>query len=151
MRRADPAAFATAEAAEQYGRASAPKSRIALIEASYKSALRVFGADPIGRAKTPAEALFERLISPPEPFLATLKLKTGKVGEVYRQQIATVGGVAPKQWTILRGKLPAGVNFGKRIGLFLGIPKKAGNYKLALQVVDALGAKSSKNITIKVK
>jgi len=83
--------------------------------------------------------------------IATLKLKPATVGKLFRAQIATIGGVAPKQWTILRGKLPAGVAFGKRIGLFLGIPKKAGNYKLALQVVDALGAKSSKNVTIVVK
>jgi hypothetical protein len=76
MRKVDPAAFATAEAAEQYARASAPRTRLALMEASYKSALRVFGAHPIARKKTPAGALFERLISPPEPFLATLTLKT---------------------------------------------------------------------------
>jgi hypothetical protein len=83
--------------------------------------------------------------------ITTLKLKPATVGKLFRAQIATIGGVAPKQWTILRGKLPAGVAFGKRVGLFLGIPKKAGTYKLALQVVDALGAKSSKNVTIVVK
>jgi hypothetical protein len=85
-----------------------------------------------------------------ELLITTVKLKPGKVGKLFRQQVATAGGVAPKQWTILRGKLPAGVSFGRKIGLFLGIPKKAGNYKLGLQVVDALGAKSSRNVTIKV-
>ena len=83
--------------------------------------------------------------------ITAVKLKTATVGKLFRQQVATVGGVAPKQWTILRGKLPAGVSFGKKLGLFLGIPKKAGTYKLGLQVVDALGAKSSRNVTIVVK
>jgi hypothetical protein len=83
--------------------------------------------------------------------ITTQKLKPAQVGKVFRALIATVGGVAPKQWTILRGKLPAGVAFGKRLGLFLGTPRKTGKYKLALQVVDALGAKSSKNVTIVVK
>ncbi len=82
--------------------------------------------------------------------ITTLRLKPAKVGRVYRAQIATLGGVAPKQWTILRGKLPAGVNFGKKLGLFLGKPTKAGKYKVAVQVVDALGATSSKNLTIVV-
>jgi large repetitive protein len=81
---------------------------------------------------------------------APAKLK-GTVGKALRFRLLTTGGVAPKAWTILRGKLPAGVAFGKKLGLFLGTPRKAGNYKLALQVVDALGAKSSKNITIAVK
>ncbi len=83
--------------------------------------------------------------------ITTLRLKPAKVGRVYRAQIATVGGVAPKAWTILRGKLPAGVSFGKKLGLFLGTPRKAGTYKVALQVLDALGAPSSKNLTIVVK
>jgi large repetitive protein len=86
-----------------------------------------------------------------ELLIMAVKLKTAKVGKAFRAQIATVGGVAPKQWTIIRGKLPTGVKFAKKLGLFLGIPKKAGNYKLALQVVDALGAKSTRNVTIVVK
>jgi hypothetical protein len=83
--------------------------------------------------------------------ITTLKLKAATVGKLFRTQIATVGGVAPKEWIILRGKLPAGVKFGKKMGLFLGVPTKAGTYKLALQVVDAFGAKASKNVTIVVK
>jgi len=82
--------------------------------------------------------------------IATSKL-TAKVGKTFRARILTTGGVAPKGWTILRGKLPTGVAFGKKLGLFLGVPTKAGNYKLALQVIDVLGAKSSRNLTIVVK
>ena len=83
--------------------------------------------------------------------ILTLRLKAAKVGRVFRARIQTVGGAAPKQWTILRGKLPPGVNFGKKLGLFLGTPRKAGTYRLTLQVEDPLGATATKNITIVVK
>jgi large repetitive protein len=83
--------------------------------------------------------------------ILTLKLKPTKVGRVFRSRIETVGGAAPKQWTILRGKLPPGVNFAKKLGLFLGTPRKAGTYRLTLQVVDPLGATATKNITIVVQ
>jgi hypothetical protein len=112
-----------------------------------RSAFAVRVTDSEGRATTVNAALSVNA----KLAIASSKLKPATVGKPFRAQILTTGGVAPKGWTIMRGKLPAGVLFGKKIGLFLGVPKKAGNYKLALQVVDALGAKSSKNVTIVVK
>lgn len=82
--------------------------------------------------------------------ISTLRVKPAKVGRAYRQLIAKTGGVAPVEWKLLRGKLPAGVKLAKRLGLLLGTPKKTGKYQVAVQVVDALGAKSSKTLTIVV-
>jgi hypothetical protein len=83
--------------------------------------------------------------------ITSLRLKPAQVGHAYRQPIAKTGGVAPVEWKLLRGKLPAGVKLAKKLGLLLGKPTKAGTYRVAVQVVDALGVKSSKTLTIVVK
>jgi large repetitive protein len=79
-----------------------------------------------------------------------VKLRQGKVGAPYRLTILTSGGVAPATWSV-RGKLPAGVTFGKKLHLFIGTPRKAGTYRVTVQVVDALGATAKKTLTLIVK
>jgi hypothetical protein len=82
--------------------------------------------------------------------ITALKLKPAKVGAPYRATITTVGGVAPAAWST-RGKLPAGVTFGKRLHLFIGTPRIAGTYRVTVAVVDALGVKAQKRLTLVVK
>jgi large repetitive protein len=82
--------------------------------------------------------------------ITTLKLKPAKVGGAYRATITTVGGVAPTTWSV-RGRLPAGVTFGKKLHLFIGTPRKAGTYRVTVQVVDALRARAQKTLTLVVK
>jgi hypothetical protein len=79
-----------------------------------------------------------------------VKLKPAKVAAPYRLTIITSGGVAPATWSV-RGKLPAGVTFGKKLHLFIGTPRKAGTYRVTVQVVDALGATAQKTLTLIVK
>jgi hypothetical protein len=88
--------------------------------------------------------------------LAVVKkpLPTAKVGSRYAAKLGTTGGVGPLKWNILGGKpgfLPAGIKFNARTGAFSGTPKKAGVYRLRLQVVDKLGVKSAIGILLKVK
>ena len=90
------------------------------------------------------------LVVAPKFVITSLKLKPAKAGAAYRSTITTVGGVAPATWSV-RGKLPAGVTFGKRLHLFIGIPKKAGKYRVTVQAVDALGARAQKTFTLVVK
>ena len=82
--------------------------------------------------------------------IKSLKLKPAKVGAAYRATITTSGGVAPAAWKV-RGKLPAGVTFGKRLHLLIGTPRKAGSYRLTVQAVDALGASAQKIFTLVVR
>lgn len=79
-----------------------------------------------------------------------VKLKQGKLGARYRLTILTSGGVAPATWSV-RGKLPAGVTFGKKLHLFIGTPRTAGTYRVTVQVVDALGASAQKTLKLIVK
>jgi hypothetical protein len=57
---------------------------------------------------------------------------------------------SPTKWKILRGKLPRGVRFDKKLGVFLGTPRREGTYRVTVQVVDALGVKFQKSLSIVV-
>jgi large repetitive protein len=82
--------------------------------------------------------------------IKTLKLKPAKVGAPYRSTILMVGGVAPTVWSV-RGKLPKGVTFGKRLHLFIGSPRTAGKYRVTVRAIDALGVQAQKTLTLVVK
>jgi len=90
------------------------------------------------------------LVVAPKFEITSLKLKPAKAGAAYRATITTVGGVAPAVWSV-RGKLPAGVTFGKRLHLFIGTPRKPGKFRVTVQAVDALGATTRKTLTLVVK
>jgi len=90
------------------------------------------------------------LLVAPKFEITSLKLKPAKAGAAYRATITTVGGVAPAVWSV-RGKLPAGVTFGKRLHLFIGTPRKPGKFRVTVQAVDALGATTRKTLTLVVK
>lgn len=79
-----------------------------------------------------------------------LKVKPARVGRAYRLTVTKVGGVAPTIWTV-RGKLPKGLKFAPRLGLFLGIPTQAGTFRVTVQAVDALGARAQRTLTLVVK
>jgi hypothetical protein len=81
--------------------------------------------------------------------IAPLRLKSATVGRAYRARILTIGGVAPKTWSI-RGKLPQGVTL-KKLGMLLGVPRKAGTYRFTVTALDALGVSSSKKLTLVVR
>jgi hypothetical protein len=82
--------------------------------------------------------------------ISPLRLLPAKLGRAYRARILTTGGVAPKTWTV-RGKLPQGVTFAKRLGILLGTPRKAGTYRFTVSILDALGVSARKSFTLVVK
>jgi large repetitive protein len=90
------------------------------------------------------------LIVAPKLTIRTLLLKPAKVGRAYRTKLATLGGVAPTTWTI-RGKLPQGVKFAARTGTLIGIPRKAGNYRVTMTALDSLDVSAKKTFTLVVK
>ena len=83
--------------------------------------------------------------------IKTLALRAGKVGKIYQATLKTLGGVQPVTWQILRGSLPRGVHFGKKLGVFTGRPKRAGSYRLTVEVTDKLGVKAQKSFVLVVK
>jgi hypothetical protein len=82
--------------------------------------------------------------------LTTKTLRGAKVGRAFSARLATVGGVDPRSWSIVRGSLPRGLRFSTRTGVFSGTPHRAGKSTVVVQVKDALGAVSHATLVLKV-
>jgi hypothetical protein len=113
---------------------------------------RVSGRFPFTASVTDGEArvttLNATLAVAAKLAVKTLLLRPAKVGKLYRAKLATLGGVLPTKWKILRGTLPRGIRFDKTLGVFLGTPRRGGRYRVTVQVADALGVKSQKTLAI---
>jgi hypothetical protein len=78
-------------------------------------------------------------------------LRAAKVGAVYHARLLAQGGVVPKQWRILHGRLPAGIRLNAATGALSGTPRKAGTARITVRVRDQLGAVSTVTFVLKVK
>jgi hypothetical protein len=83
--------------------------------------------------------------------IKTLRLKAAKLARTYRAKLATVGGVQPLRWAVLRGKLPLGIRLSQRLGTLVGTPRRTGTFRLLVQARDALGVKSQRTLVLVVK
>jgi large repetitive protein len=87
----------------------------------------------------------------PRLALRTSKLKAAKVGHVYSATLRTLGGATPVRWRLSGGKLPRGIHFGKRLGVFAGKPTRQGTYRVVVQVVDPYGVEAQKAFVLVVR
>jgi hypothetical protein len=85
----------------------------------------------------------------PKLGIKTLLLRPGKVGRLYKATLKTTGGVLPTKWKIT-GRLPRGIRFASKLGVLTGTPKRAGRYRVTVEVTDALKVKSKKTFTLVV-
>jgi len=83
--------------------------------------------------------------------LAATKPKTAHEGKRYSTRFKVTGGVAPRTWKLIGGKLPAGLKLNKATGVLSGTPRALGTFHFTLRVRDALGAVSTKKFTLTVK
>ena len=82
--------------------------------------------------------------------VSTLKLRTGKVGRLYRAKLAATGGVLPKKWTIKQGPLPRGIRFDRTLGLLSGTPTRPGRYSVIFEASDGLEVTAKKTLLIEI-
>jgi hypothetical protein len=78
-------------------------------------------------------------------------MPAGKVGKLYRTRLKSTGGVAPVRWKVTTGPFPRGVRLDRATGVISGKPRKAGRYRITVEVTDALKVKSTRSFTIIVK
>jgi large repetitive protein len=93
------------------------------------------------------------LVVAPKLAITKRPLKAAKVGKAYKARLLATGGVNPRQWNLLGGRpglLPKGMKLNRRTGELSGTPTKSGIYRLRIQVVDKLGAKSATGYVLKV-
>jgi hypothetical protein len=87
----------------------------------------------------------------PKLAITTRVLRAGKAGRAFAARLAAEGGVAPRSWVIVRGKLPAGIHFSTRAGAFSGTPHRAGKSTIVVQVTDALGGVARATLVLNVR
>jgi len=83
--------------------------------------------------------------------LAATKLRAAHAGNRYSAKFKVTGGVAPRTWKRIGGKLPAGLKLNTATGVLSGTPRVLGTFHFTLRVRDALGAVSTKKFTLTVK
>ena len=115
-------------------------------EAAGAFAFSVTATDSEGRVTTSAAALTVA----PRLTIKTLRLKPAKVASAYQAKLATVGGVQPVKWSVVRGTLPPGLKLSQTTGTISGTPRKSGTFRVMLGARDVLGAKSQKTLVIRV-
>lgn len=81
----------------------------------------------------------------------TLRLRSAKLARTYQMKLATVGGVQPLMWRVVRGKFPLGIKLSRKDGTIAGTPRRTGSFAVTLEARDALGAKSRKTLVLLVK
>jgi hypothetical protein len=89
----------------------------------------------------------------PRLLITKKPLPAAKVGGAYRATLRATGGVAPRKWRILGGLpglLPKGLRLNATTGQITGTPRKAGTFRLRIQVTDKLGAHSALGVVLKV-
>ena len=89
----------------------------------------------------------------PRLLVTKTPLPAAKVGAGYRATLRATGGVAPRKWRIiggLPGLLPKGLKLNARTGQITGTPRKAGTFRLRVQVTDKLGVHSALGVILKV-
>ena len=79
------------------------------------------------------------------------RLKPGTVGKRFRVTLKSIGGAGEASWRIKRGPLPKGILFDRTTGSFIGVPAKAGTWRVLVEIRDELGVKTSATVVLVVK
>ncbi|MGH3119384.1 MAG: putative Ig domain-containing protein, partial [Gaiellales bacterium] len=97
-----------------------------------------------------AQSVDVRLVVARKLTIAASRLPGATVGHAYSVEIRKVGGVGPFSWTIGSGRLPQGLKLNAQTGTIAGTPRSAGTSVVKLKVRDALGAVSTRRLSLSV-
>ena len=115
-------------------------------EAPNTAAVKVSVTDALGLTQTVEVSL------PVAAKLAVLKkaLATARVGRRYSARLTAIGGVAPRTWQIVGGRLPAGLKLNTATGQISGTPRTRGTFRFRVEATDGLKVTSSAPFVLKV-
>jgi large repetitive protein len=82
--------------------------------------------------------------------LRTQQVPAARVGRTYRAKLRAIGGVAPKIWTVRRGRLPRGLRLDSALGVLVGTPTRPGTHRITVEARDNLEVKATTAFTIVV-
>ncbi|MBU6374425.1 MAG: putative Ig domain-containing protein [Bdellovibrionales bacterium] len=88
--------------------------------------------------------------APPPPVITTSSLASATAGTSYLQVITLVQGIAPFNYEVLSGVLPAGLTLDSGSGIISGTPTSAGTFPFTVRVTDGVAATASKVYTMTV-
>ena len=80
--------------------------------------------------------------------LAAKALRQAKAGHLYAARLAASGGVRPLSWRVTGAP---GLRVNPATGALSGTPRKAGTYRLKVQVTDKLGVRATGVLVLKVR
>jgi hypothetical protein len=74
-----------------------------------------------------------------------------RVGRRYWAPLKAIGGIAPRLWTVERGRLPRGVRLVPALGVLVGRPTMPGLHRVTVEARDRLDVKTKTTFTIVVQ
>jgi hypothetical protein len=86
-----------------------------------------------------------------QPVVRRLRPSPIVVGRLYSTPLTARGGVLPLRWSVTRGALPPGIRLAPNKGIVAGRAKQAGKWRVVLTAQDALGGRSSRAVTLRVR
>ncbi len=92
---------------------------------------------------------FSIAVNAPTLSVATQNVPNATVNTAYSTTLAPTGGVAPYNWSVSAGALPAGVTLSTA-GLLSGTPTAVGAFNFTAQVTDSSAQSASRQFTLTV-
>jgi hypothetical protein len=81
--------------------------------------------------------------------VATSALRAGSAGDPYRAKLTARGGVEGQTWSVTG--LPRGLHVSAATGVISGVAQGVGSFRILVRVRDALGAASTKRLTLAIR
>ena len=89
-----------------------------------------------------------RIVVAPKLAISTRLIKPGRVDKFFQRKLATLGGIKPLEWRLVRGPLPRGVFFDRIAGTLYGYPTRFGVFRATFEATDTFGVKARKTLRI---
>jgi large repetitive protein len=89
-----------------------------------------------------------RIAVAPKLAISTRLIKPGRVDKFFQRKLATLGGIKPLEWRLVRGPLPRGIFFDRMAGTLYGYPTRFGVFRATFEATDTFGVKAKKTLRI---